>query len=126
MVRKDKHHMIFGRRAWTNKSQTHREVRQHPAFMYNDMDRTWHSVLHKIVGVVPIPDEEVAYDLLQMADATMKLDRSERVDHQLELMSGYIVGHNTPAMAREMSLVMGSFAAQQGIIQLSETNRRIQ
>jgi hypothetical protein len=126
MVRKDKHHKIIGKKKWTNESNIHKEVRQHPAYMHPDMDRVWHTILHRMIGIVPVPSEEVAYELVQIGDATASFDKSERFSYQLGMMSEYIIGQNTSEMAREMSLVLGNFAAQQGIIDLSENNGRIQ
>lgn len=119
----DKHHMLFGRRSWTNESHVHRDARQHPGFMYKGINRQWHDVLHRVVNAVPIPGEQVAYDLLQIGEDTMKIDQSERVDHQLDIMAGYMKGNKVEQRAAEMGLIMGSLAAQQGVISLAESMR---
>jgi len=121
--RTDKHHMFHGRRAWTNASEYHREARQHPAFQHEGLNVQWHGILHRVVDVVPVPSEQVAQDLLQIGEDTLIYDQRVRTTHQLDIMAGYVKGHRIEESAMGMALVMGSFAAQQGIIELGQSMR---
>lgn len=116
----NKHHLLFGRKAWTRESEAHREVRQHPAFML-EMDRGWHGILHRAVDTVELPSQKVAADLYEIGEGIEQWDDMQRVPRALDVMAGYIQGNRIPQHRREMTVIMGSFAAQQGIIDLSQT-----
>jgi len=118
----DKHHLLFGRRRWATESNAHKEARQEPAYQVR-MDRDWHDVLHRVVDVVPIPSIEVADALVDFGREMAAYDDNSRIAHLLDNMAGFVIGHRSPEQAMEMRFVMGSLAAQQGVMELSRSMR---